>query len=186
MLKELFKKYESFLASKNIKVKFSDEEKMISAKLKDGGEIKTTAESWAVGVPVMGADGNPAPDGEYVLEDGTVVTVAGGALSEIEAPEPSDMTAEEMAEALEVIAAEQESVIETLTEEKENLAGENEQLKNEKTAMAAQIKDLEAKVKSLSKLPADKSQKHKRAIEDVKPEKMSRVESILKAMYETK
>ena len=107
MLKELLKKYEKMLASKGVKLKFSDEEKMISAKLKDGGEIKTTAESWAVGVPVMGADGNPAPDGEYVLEDGTVVTVAGGALAEIEAPSSEEeMSAEDAVEVLK-IAAEQ-------------------------------------------------------------------------------
>ena len=71
-------------------------------KTKDGlVTISHEGETLAVGMPVMdNTTGTPAPlmDGEYTLEDGTVITVASGMVADLKAAqaaevEPADMSA---------------------------------------------------------------------------------------------
>lgn len=179
MLKDLFKKYTSLLKEKGIEVKFSEEEKMVKADLKDGGTISTTAESWVPGVPVLDESGAPVADGEYILADGTKVEVAGGLLVELYPPQAEEMSAEKTAEALEIIAAEQEAQIEVLTEEKANLETSVEEKEAKMSKMSAEIADLKKKVETLSKLPAATSVKHKR--EDKNEDKpLTRGQQIMK------
>lgn len=65
------------------------EVKLTDVKTKDGKTISSPADKLDIGVEVYTVDdqGNqiPAEDGEYVLEDGTNVTILGGVVTEIEA-----------------------------------------------------------------------------------------------------
>lgn len=61
-------------------------------KLKDGTVI--SVDKLEVGGLVT-VEGNPAPDGEYILEDGTILQTQGGAIVEISSP-AEDMMPEEM------------------------------------------------------------------------------------------
>jgi hypothetical protein len=74
--------------------------KMAEAKLGDGTVLVTDTEVLAVGddIFVLDADGNktPAEDGDYTLEDGTVLTVAGGKVENIVAA--SEVAAEAFAD----------------------------------------------------------------------------------------
>lgn len=82
---------------KKIKQQYMD--KFISAKTDTGMEIKCDGESFANGAEVYTeVDGNktPVPDGEYMLENGMKMTVAGGKITDMaDAP-----TEEEAAEAI--------------------------------------------------------------------------------------
>lgn len=66
----------------------------VSATTKDGVVVKTDAEAIAVGVEVYIEDeaGNktPAPDGEHILDNGMVITVSGGKVTEISEVEVED------------------------------------------------------------------------------------------------
>lgn len=69
---------------------FNEKAKFMSAKLADGTQVNVMGDTLAVGaqVTIMTEAGEvPIPDGEYTLEDGTVFYVAGGAVSEVKAPE---------------------------------------------------------------------------------------------------
>jgi hypothetical protein len=66
----------------------------VSATTKDGVVVKTDADAIAVGVEVYIEDeaGNktPAPDGEHILDNGMVITVSGGKVTEISEVEVED------------------------------------------------------------------------------------------------
>ena len=65
-----------------------------TAKLTDGTEIFTTDDEWQTGSPVFTRDENgepvAVPDGEYTLEDGNILVVVDGLLSELKAVEAED------------------------------------------------------------------------------------------------
>lgn len=69
-----------------------------SATTTDGVVIQYEGDQLVQGVAVTLEDGTPAPDGEHILEDGTVIVVSEGLVAEIkaaEAPEPqSDFAAQ--------------------------------------------------------------------------------------------
>lgn len=84
-LKGLIEKFSSEKPAEQVEVKFKD------MKLQDGTTIiSIDGEELAIGVPVyvMTPEGRlPAPDGELVLEDGTILTVKDGLVAEVGTPE---------------------------------------------------------------------------------------------------
>jgi hypothetical protein len=161
----LFSTHKDALAKKGIKVNF-EEQKFTKAVLADGTEIQTEAESWGEGVPVTTTDGTPLATGDYALPDGSILSVQDGMVVSLSAPkmdeEEEEMSAEEVAEALEVVAAEQAATIEAMTAEKEALEATVEAKTTELQNMSKQVEDLKAEVKKLAKLPAAQSVKHER------------------------
>lgn len=84
-LKGLIEKFSAEKPAETVEVKFKD------MKLQDGTTIiSIDGEELAIGVPVyvMTPEGRlPAPDGELVLEDGTMLTVKDGLVAEVGTPE---------------------------------------------------------------------------------------------------
>ena len=76
-IKEIMK---NLMFSETVEVKLSD------IKLQDGTVIQSPDSELKVGSLVTDSTGAPCADGEYVLEDGTNVTVLNGAVTEVEAP----------------------------------------------------------------------------------------------------
>lgn len=75
-------------------------EKFVEAKTNDGVTLKSTAEVMAVGVDLMvvDAEGKETPaEGEYTLENGTIIKAAAGKIDEIIEPASQDLTPEEQA-----------------------------------------------------------------------------------------
>jgi hypothetical protein len=87
-LKESIKQIlgEEKLTALKVLLKFSEEKKFKDAKLKDGTVIRYEGETPAAGMEmyVITADGQtPAPDGNHEMEDGTVIVVEGGKITEV-------------------------------------------------------------------------------------------------------
>ena len=84
-LKGLIEKFSSEKPAETVEVKFKD------MKLQDGTTvISIDGEELSIGVPVyvMTEEGRlPAPDGDLVLEDGTMLTVKDGLVAEVGTPE---------------------------------------------------------------------------------------------------
>lgn len=129
-------------ALSKIKILLFGEQKFEQAKLEDGtivmweGELSTGAALFVVdeqGVQM------PAPDGEHKLEDGTIVSTAGGLVVTVT---PAD--------------AEGEAEIEVEVEDKKNedMAGELEMLVEK---LAEKLAALEAKIEEMGKKPESMS-----------------------------
>ena len=141
------------------------EQTFIDAKLMDGTIIRY--ESLEVGLPLMVIDeaGNelPAPDGEHELEDGTMLTVEGGIITEVatkeeEAPEEEAPIEQPMA-AVETVSKED---FETLKTEVDNLKTRfeeftktNETLTADNVALKEIVKETFSIVEKLAKVPSD-------------------------------
>lgn len=72
-------------------LKFSEQSQPVSLGMvmtQDGVTLNYDGDSLAVGSMVT-IDGQPAPDGSYTLEDGTVCTIVGGAVTEITPADPN-------------------------------------------------------------------------------------------------
>jgi hypothetical protein len=116
------------------------------AVLEDGTSIYTDADAWSENVNVFtkDADGNPVPlpSGDYILSDGSVLSVTDGVVTTITPAEDmsaADTTKEELATA------------------QDHLAKMIELVKNLETQLAAQNKvnvELSAEVSKLKKQPA--------------------------------
>lgn len=142
--------------SKVAEVKLSAE-----AKLEDGTIIATTADAWGAGVDVLVVDAegktSPAADGEYKLETGETLIVAGGVVSEIkpiEVEEEVEMEAE--------ISARFEALANRIAA----LEGQNAELSTQlasvtesKTEAETKLKATEKQLVELSKKPAASSVK---------------------------
>lgn len=151
------------LQSKDGKVQLSSAkiELMAEAKTIDGQAIATPADAWAAGVEVyvIDAEGNPtpAPDGEYELEDGSKIVVAGGLVAEMEkaAEGEQEMSTEDIA-AIVTALGEQ---VNSLTEQVNALTAERDNANTE----LAKVKDTNAsltkEIAKLSKAPAANSTK---------------------------
>ena len=137
----------------------AEEENLMATGVLDNGQaIVTDSESWGVGANVfIEEDGEriPLPDGEYVLEDGTVFAVEGGVIASWGAPEEEAKKEEEeemseeipvedrisaleegvsaLAQGMEKILAEfsKDSGVDALKEQVENLSLELEKVKEE-------------------------------------------------------
>ena len=78
-----------------------ENQKFVEAKTTDGVTLKTEAETWAVGVDVIAvsAEGVESPaEGDYTLDNGSVMKTAAGKVVEIIEPEmQEELTPEEVA-----------------------------------------------------------------------------------------
>ena len=124
-----------------IKVSFSAEEqsqlaeyakplevKMAELMTKDGKKLTYSGESLSVGVEIMDATGEtpvPCMDGEYMLEDGTVIKCVCGKVAEIATPAAE--TEEQMA--ARKLAEQSAPAIAQMSVQFESLKSENEALK---------------------------------------------------------
>lgn len=100
----------------------------------DGMELEITmqGESIAIGDTVT-VEGENA-EGVYTLADGTVITVVGGAITEMEKP-----TASVENNVYDATKADMQKKIEELENQLKNLIAENTELKNEQTAMVKEV-----------------------------------------------
>ena len=148
-ISEIFDKY-----SVQLEVEEKTEVKFATATLESGQEIQTEAESFAVGaaVFVVNDEGEqiPLPDGEYTLEDGSMLVVSEGAIVEVNeaSTEPEVEAGEDKEE--EMSAEEVEASYEVLT--REVVAGMiAEAIEATKAEFSSQIEDRDAKITELSK-----------------------------------
>lgn len=148
-ISEIFDKY-----SVQLEVEEKTEVKFATATLESGQEIQTEAESFAVGaaVFVVNDEGEqiPLPDGEYTLEDGSMLVVSEGAIVEVNeaSTEPEVEAGEDKEE--EMSAEEVEASSEVLT--REVVAGMiAEAIEATKAEFSSQIEDRDAKITELSK-----------------------------------
>lgn len=163
------------LESKEGKVELSKvaEVKLMDAKLADGSTISTPSEEWAVGVEVVSVDaeGNSTPvaDGEYILESGESIVVAGGVVSEIK-PKEAEVDVEMEAE----ITAKVDALISRVAElENANAtqATELASLQSKLSETETKLSAANAEVTKLSKQAAVSSVKEVKAVELKKEEK---------------
>ena len=102
-ISDLFEKYSVELA---VEEKEEQVSLMATAVLESGQEIMTDADAFAVGVAVFVMNDEneriPLPDGDYQLEDGSLLVVAEGTVSEIkDAEAPAEEVVEEEVEEVE-------------------------------------------------------------------------------------
>ena len=153
-ISDIFEKYSVELSvEENAEVKFA------VATLDSGQEIQTDAEAFAVGVAVFVVNDEgeqiPLPDGEYTLQDGSMLVVAEGAVTEVkeaEAEEPAVEAEEDKEEEMseEPKAEEVEASSEVLT--REEVAGMiAEAIEATKAEFSSQIEERDAKITELSK-----------------------------------
>jgi len=151
-ISEIFDKYSVELSvEENAEVKFA------VATLDSGQEIQTDAEAFAVGVSVFVVNDEgeqiPLPDGEYTLQDGSMLVVAEGAVTEVkeaEAEEPAVEAEEDKEEEMSEEPKEVEASSEVLT--REEVAGMiAEAIEATKAEFSSQIEERDAKITELSK-----------------------------------
>ncbi len=146
-----------------IKLKLNAEHNFMEAKLKDGTIVQYEGElNVGTKLNVIDAGGQvaPAPDGTHELEDGTLVTVTGGFVTELKVPEGEPTVEVEVEAAAPVKMEDVEAAIATA------LANINkdkvEKLEAELSAQSALIKDMFAVIEKLAEEPtaaADKPTK---------------------------
>lgn len=131
------------------------EQQFEQAKLSDG-TVVVWEDELQTGTPLFVIDEagtqQPAPDGEHTLEDGTVVTTAGGLVVTV--------TPKEQEEEVEVEAAKEE-------EKKDEMAGEMEMMV---TKLAEKVAELEAKIEEMGKKEAMSSDEVEAKVSEVKSE----------------
>jgi len=141
------------------------EQTFIDAKLVDGTIVRY--ESLEVGLPLMVIDeaGNelPAPDGEHELEDGTMITVESGIITEVatkseEAPE-EEMPIEQPMAAVESVTKEDfealKTEVDSLKTKFEEFTKTNETLSADNVALKEIVKETFSIVEKLAKVPSD-------------------------------
>jgi len=141
------------------------EQTFIDAKLVDGTIVRY--ESLEVGMPLMVIDesGNelPAPDGEHELEDGTMVTVESGIITEVatkaeEAPEEESPIEQPMAAVESVTKEDFEALkneVDSLKTRFEEFTKTNETLSADNVALKEIVKETFSIVEKLAKVPSD-------------------------------
>jgi hypothetical protein len=150
-ISDIFDKYSVELSvEENAEVKFA------VATLDSGQEIQTDAEAFAVGVSVFVVNDEgeqiPLPDGEYTLQDGSMLVVAEGAVTEVNeaSEEPAVEAEEDKEEEMSEEPKEVEASSEVLT--REEVAGMiAEALEATKAEFSSQIEERDAKITELSK-----------------------------------
>ncbi len=88
-------------------IKELEKVQLSSATAKDG-KVLSYEGDLATGVAIM-IEGAPAPDGDYELEDGSMVSVSGGVVTAIK-PKQSDVQPEQMKEAIALMEAKMSAV----------------------------------------------------------------------------
>lgn len=132
------------------------EQQFEQAKLSDG-TVVVWEDELQTGTPLFVIDEagtqQPAPDGEHTLEDGTIVTTAGGLVVTV-TPKEQEQEVE-----IEVEAAKEEK--------KDEMAGEMEMLV---TKLAEKVAELEAKIEEMGKKEAMSSDEVEAKVSEVKTE----------------
>ena len=152
-ISDIFEKYSVELAVEE-KEETQEVALMATAVLESGQEIMTDADAFAVGVSafVVNDEGEriPLPDGDYQLQDGSMLVVAEGAVVEVnEATTEPEVEAEEEKEE-EMKAEEVEASSDVLTREAvEGMIAEA--IEATKKEFSAQIEERDAKITELSK-----------------------------------
>ena len=152
-ISDIFEKYSVELAVEE-KEATQEVALMATAVLESGQEIMTDADAFAVGVSafVVNDEGEriPLPDGDYQLQDGSMLVVAEGAVVEVnEATTEPEVEAEEEKEE-EMKAEEVEASSEVLTREAvEGMIAEA--IEATKKEFSSQIEERDAKITELSK-----------------------------------
>lgn len=152
-ISDIFEKYSVELAVEE-KEETQEVALMATAVLESGQEIMTDADAFAVGVSafVVNDEGEriPLPDGDYQLQDGSLLVVAEGAVVEVnEATTEPEVEAEEEKEE-EMKAEEVEASSEVLTREAvEGMIAEA--IEATKKEFSSQIEERDAKITELSK-----------------------------------
>ena len=155
-ISDIFEKYSVELAVEE-KEETQEVALMATAVLESGQEIMTDADAFAVGVSafVVNDEGEriPLPDGDYKLQDGSMLVVAEGAVVEVnEATTEPEVEAEEEKEE-EMKAEEVEASSEVLTREAvEGMIAEA--IEATKKEFSSQIEERDAKITELSKQAA--------------------------------
>ena len=175
---ELFKKY-----GKDLKVTLSGEKKemLASATTSEGITVSTPAEAFAAGVEVYITDdsGNnvPAPNGEHVMEDGSVIVVQDGVIAEIKPVEQEEeMSADDTAKVIDSLLTRVSDLEAKLSTAEEALAAEKKASETATTEATA----LRVEVAKLKKAPAAKSVTEEKLAADKKEEpKKSRTLEII-------
>ena len=152
-ISDIFEKYSVELAVEE-KEETQEVALMATAVLESGQEIMTDADAFAVGVSafVVNDEGEriSLPDGDYKLQDGSLLVVAEGAVVEVnEATTEPEVEAEEEKEE-EMKAEEVEASSEVLTREAvEGMIAEA--IEATKKEFSSQIEERDAKITELSK-----------------------------------
>jgi hypothetical protein len=152
-ISDIFEKYSVELAVEE-KEETQEVALMATAVLESGQEIQTDADAFAVGVSafVVNDEGEriPLPDGDYKLQDGSMLVVAEGAVVEVnEATTEPEVEAEEEKEE-EMKAEEVEASSDVLTREAvEGMIAEA--IEATKKEFSSQIEERDAKITELSK-----------------------------------
>lgn len=132
------------------------EQQFEQAKLSDG-TVVVWEDELQTGTPLFVIDEagtqQPAPDGEHTLEDGTVVTTAGGLVVTV-TPKEQEKEVE-----IEVEAAKEDK--------KDEMAGEMEMMV---TKLAEKVAELEAKIEEMGKKEAMSSDEVEAKVSEVKSE----------------
>ena len=149
-ISDIFEKYSVELAVEEKEE--TQEVAFATAVLDSGQEIQTDADAFAVGVSafVVNDEGEriPLPDGDYQLQDGSVLVVAEGAVAEMKEAE-AEVEAEEEKEE-EMQTQEVEASSEVLTREAvEGMIAEA--IEATKKEFSSQIEERDAKITELSK-----------------------------------
>ena len=150
-ISDIFEKYSVELAVEE-KEEQQEVALMATAVLESGQEIMTDADAFAVGVSafVVNDEGEriPLPDGDYKLQDGSMLVVAEGAVAEMKEAE-AEVEAEEEKEE-EMKAEEVEASSDVLTREAvEGMIAEA--IEATKKEFSSQIEERDAKITELSK-----------------------------------
>jgi len=147
--------------------------------LVDGTKIELSALEIGADAMLMDESGNTAmaPDGEYELADGTMITVAGGKVEGIETPQAEAPTAEEAPSPAEMEADKFESV----QAEIDYLKTENQELKAQLEAINSKFSQGFSEVinalELISKMPSSEpiqAPKNKFALVEKKEDKVAR------------
>jgi len=154
-ISDIFEKYSVELAVEE-KEETQEVALMATAVLESGQEIMTDADAFAVGVSafVVNDEGEriPLPDGDYQLQDGSMLVVAEGAVAEMKEAEAEVEAEEEKEEEMkaEEVTEEVQASSEVLTREAvEGMIAEA--IEATKKEFSSQIEERDAKITELSK-----------------------------------
>lgn len=155
---------------------------MVETALEDGTIVFTPAESWDLGVEIYtkDSDGNPLPlmDGEYIVADGTILSVVEGKVSAITPKAEDDVEVEvtvesQQAEAEVLTKQYVDDALSALTEEFNSLKAEFEKMLSSKEIEMAEVsKELDtvkAAYSALSSQAAAVSVKQTAVKKEIKP-----------------
>jgi hypothetical protein len=151
-ISDIFEKYSVELAVEEKEE--TQEVAFATAVLDSGQEIQTDADAFAVGVSafVVNDEGEriPLPDGDYKLQDGSMLVVAEGAVAEIKEAEAEVEAEEEKEEEMKAETEEVQASSEVLTRESvEGMIAEA--IEATKKEFSSQIEERDAKITELSK-----------------------------------